>query len=605
MASLLVKKGPAPGSVVELQGRRMWVGRGPGNDVMLEDRTVSRQHAVLVRRSSGWHVQDLKSQNNTLVNGECVQSARLLNGDEVRFGAVVLTFVDEGTAQLGVQVRQSEERAAEVTQVIRLRDIVGTAVETRDERVKQDLRLSHLLRLAEVASSVQSVPAFLEGVVQSLQIAMPADLVLPFLYGRDGKLRPFIARRGDFVDDTSGLGIDRSLLERCLKDGPLAAHRRADDGIAIACVPIRTGAENLGLVYCERHGTEGPYTDAELRYGISVGVMTGLVVTDVGRIEQMERRNDSLARQLEGRYDMVGESEVMRQVFDTIRKAAPTDAGVLICGESGTGKEMVARAVHRNSHRSKGPFEVVNCAAVPEALVESELFGHAKGAFTGAVADKRGRFELADGGSLFLDEIADLALQCQAKLLRALEEGCVRRLGETQDRLVDVRLIAASNRDLRAAQDDGHFRSDLFYRLDRLRIMLPPLRERRGDVVLLAEYALKELAEKVKHPVSGFAPEVLAAFQNYGWPGNVRELRNVVERMVILAEEPVLGPELLPDDLRSAVSESAMPTLAQLERDHIAQVLSRVEGNKTRAAEMLGIDRSTLYAKIERYELDG
>ncbi len=320
----------------------------------------------------------------------------------------------------------------EVTQVIRLDEISrqgprGAAA--RQQSLRDDLRLSHLLRLTEVAASVRSVEPLFEAIIQSLQIALPADLVIPFLLDPDGVLRPYLAQRHGFLDGATTLGIDQSLLQRCLQEGPLAADRGRSGSTTIACVPMRTGVNNRGLIYCERHDGQHAFGDEDLRYLFSVALGTALALDSLRTYDLLARRSDSLARQLEEQYNMAGESAAMQEVFRLIRKVAPSDAGVLICGPSGTGKEMVAHAIHNNSRRSEGPMEIVNSAAVPPTLLESELFGHVRGAFTGAVADKPGRFELADGGTLFLDEVAELPLECQAKLLRAIEEGRIRRVG--------------------------------------------------------------------------------------------------------------------------------------------------------------------------------
>jgi PAS domain S-box-containing protein len=320
--------------------------------------------------------------------------------------------------------------------------------------------------------------------------------------------------------------------------------------------------------------------------------------------ERTARRAEALERQTAPHYEMIGESPAMLEVYEFIRKVAPTDAGVLVCGESGTGKEMIVRAIHRQSGRADGPLEVVNCAAMPPTLLEDELFGHVKGAFTGAVADKPGRFELADGGTLFLDEVVELPPECQAKLLRVLEEGCVRRVGDVKDRPADVRVVAATNRDPARALEEGRLRRDLFYRLDRLRVVVPPLREREGDLPLLAGHFLSIAAASLRGEAEGFAPGALELFVAYRWPGNVRELKNVVERMIILGEGPVLEPELVPEDIREAVQhgKGALPPLSEVKRRHVLRVLDACEGNKSRAAEMLGIDRSTLYARLNSYE---
>ena len=328
--------------------------------------------------------------------------------------------------------------------------------------------------------------------------------------------------------------------------------------------------------------------------------------------EKVAARARTLEREVEGQYNLVGQSPQMQKVYKFIRKAAPTDASVLICGESGTGKEMVARAIRYNSKRSDGPFETLNCAAMSQTLIESELFGHVKGAFTGAVNDRPGRFELAHNGTLFLDEIGALPLDCQTKLLRVLETGTIRRVGDVKDRQVEVRVIAATNEDLDAARDEGRFREDLFYRLDVLRTDLPPLRKREGDIERLTQHFLSRFQKKVGKPIDGLAPEVLELFRLYDWPGNVRELKNVVERMVIMSEDETLGSDLLPQEIRGYdVQETAeeqatadpeeMPSLDEMEKRHIQRVLKSTGGNKKRTAEILGVDRSTLYARLKRY----
>jgi two-component system response regulator HydG len=290
-----------------------------------------------------------------------------------------------------------------------------------------------------------------------------------------------------------------------------------------------------------------------------------------------------------------------------LTKVARSEAGVLITGESGTGKELVARTIHGASERRAGPMETVNCAALPGALAESELFGHACGAFTGAVRERAGRFELAHGGTLFLDEVAELSPECQVKLLRAVEAGAVRRLGEQQDRAVDVRILAATNRDLEAEVEAGRFRADLFYRLDRLRMHVPPLREREGDVALLIEHFLREASVQCKREVTAISRPARRMLDAYSWPGNVRELRNVIERMVIVSDGPTLTREDVPAAVRRAVESGKIGPISMeaVRKRHVRHVLKQTGGNKSRAAELLEVDRSTLYAWLRRDEQDG
>lgn len=319
--------------------------------------------------------------------------------------------------------------------------------------------------------------------------------------------------------------------------------------------------------------------------------------------------------------ELLGQSPALAQVRELIRKVARTQATVLIHGESGTGKELVARAIHQASPRAQGPFIRVNCAAIPESLIESEFFGHEKGAFTGAVGVKHGLFETANGGTLFLDEIGELGQALQVKLLRVMQDQEIRRVGGTSSVKVDVRLIAATNRDLPTLVKEGRFREDLFYRLNVVRIKLPPLRERREDLAMLAHHFLQKYTGTADHPVRGFARETLALLDQYSWPGNVRELENAIERAVSLSHGPVVLPEDLPESLRRtalappSVHQAApvlekddrsefLLTLEEVERRHLLRVLKEMKGNKVKTAKILGIDRRTLYRMAERFGID-
>ncbi len=307
--------------------------------------------------------------------------------------------------------------------------------------------------------------------------------------------------------------------------------------------------------------------------------------------------------------NILGKSKPMRELFALIKKVAGSRSTVLIQGKSGTGKELVANAIHYNSPRREHPLVTVNCTAIPKELLESELFGHVKGAFTGAIANKRGLFEEADGSSLFLDEIGELPLELQVKLLRVIQEREFKRVGDTRTITVDVRLIAATNRDLAQAVNEGIFREDLYYRLNVIPIVLPALKERAEDIPLLATHFLMKYAKEANPAIAGISKEAMRLSLEYDWPGNVRELENVIERAVILAH----GPQILPEDLpahvhaRKAPAHHAAgcqrPTLESLERDYIATVLQETGWHRMKAAHILGIDRRTLYRKIRIYRL--
>jgi len=343
--------------------------------------------------------------------------------------------------------------------------------------------------------------------------------------------------------------------------------------------------------------------------------------TQHGRLaEEAERLHRQLAYQgVLG--EVVGNSEPMQQVFSLVRQVAPTKAAVLITGESGTGKEMVARAIHQLSPRNGGPFVAINCAAMPETLMESELFGHEKGAFTGAVERRAGCFELAQGGTLLLDELAEMPIGTQAKLLRVLEDSRVRRLGGKTEMMVDVRVIAATNRPPEEAIKKGMLREDLYYRLNVFGIELPPLRRRLDDIPALAEAIVRDLNLKHGTRVTGLDPEVLARLQRHNWPGNVRELRNVLERANIVAGSGTIGVQHLPATFGMAAATPPAPpasmgggpdgihipvgtTVEQAEKSLILMTLAHTKNNKTRAAEILGISLKTLFNKLKEYGSD-
>ena len=343
-----------------------------------------------------------------------------------------------------------------------------------------------------------------------------------------------------------------------------------------------------------------PFDVAELQLTVARALKVGNLIREV----------DYLRGELERDYDtsgIVGESRLMKNVLETVSRVAASDANVMVYGESGTGKELIARALHEQSNRGRNPFIQLSCAALPETLLESELFGYEKGAFTGAAGSKPGRFELADSGTLFLDEIGDISLTVQVKLLRVLEQMSFERLGGSKTLRVDIRLIGATNRDLSSMVKEGEFREDLFYRLNVIPITLPPLRERRGDIKLLAQHFLSRFSTDKE-----LSAESQKLLDDYHWPGNVRELRNTIERSTILSRGKIIGPDDLPEEIRQGVSLSSntirLPAegvaLEKVERELITQALERTVGNRTKAAELLGISRHTLLYRIEKYGLD-
>jgi DNA-binding NtrC family response regulator len=326
----------------------------------------------------------------------------------------------------------------------------------------------------------------------------------------------------------------------------------------------------------------------------------------------LQRENVVLRQELKQNWafgGVIGKSSGMKAVFDLVQRVSQATANVLITGESGTGKEMVARAIHENGARAKKPFIAINCTAIPDTLLESELFGHAKGSFTGAIQRKRGLFEEASGGTLFLDEIGDLDVTLQAKLLRVIQEKKVRAVGENIARDVDVRLLAATHKDLKAAMKEGRFREDLYYRLSVIPIVIPPLRERKEDIPLLADYFLKKYSAANGAKIAGFTKKASAKLMSLRWEGNVRELENVIERAVVLSPGPYIDDTDIPSGAEQSAEEffagasTDFPTVEQLEKRYIQLILEKTGGRKDKAAQILGMNRRTLYRKEREYGL--
>jgi two-component system response regulator HydG len=340
-----------------------------------------------------------------------------------------------------------------------------------------------------------------------------------------------------------------------------------------------------------------------------------ILVQKALRFHQLEKENIYLKKRLNDRFDfsnIIGHGSAMKKLFETVALVAPSEATVLIFGESGTGKELIADAIHQNSPRQDRPFIKVNCAALPETLLESELFGHEKGSFTGAVARKQGRFQLAHKSSILLDEVAEMAPTTQAKILRVLQEREFEPLGSTQTIKVDTRVIAATNKNLEEEIKAGRFREDLYYRLNVVSLEVPPIRERREDISLLTDFFLKRYAERNKRILKGFTPRAMDLLMRYEWPGNVRELENVVERAVIMARGEMITPAEFPEILQQLdpevkatyVNLSPGRTLKDVEKDMILRTLEETEGNRTHAAKILGISRRTLQLKLKEYGIN-
>jgi Nif-specific regulatory protein len=375
---------------------------------------------------------------------------------------------------------------------------------------------------------------------------------------------------------------------------------------SIACVPLRIKNRQVGAIYLDSLTKRGRFTREHLPFLQAFASQAALAIENAQFYQSLREENRRLRQEVQrvhGFEGIIGQSPRMREVFETMSRVMDTDATVLIEGESGTGKELVARAIHYNGDRKEKPFVALFCGSLPDNLLESELFGHKKGSFTGASSDKAGLFEAADGGTIFLDEVGDLSPHLQTALLRVLQEGEVKRIGENSVRHVDVRVLSATNKVLREMVDSGEFREDLYYRMNTISIETPPLRYRRSDIPLLAHHFLDKFAVKKRSHIRGFEPEAVDALQSYPWPGNVRELENTIERAVVLSRGDLLRVEdlRLPDHVKSDPFEPDI-TLKEAERRIVLQTLRNNDDNISRSARVLGVSRRWLHYKLKEWE---
>jgi Nif-specific regulatory protein len=493
--------------------------------------------------------------------------------------------------------------------------------------------LTALLEVSQALGSTLDTRAAVEKVLEILDrelgmkrgaIALlegEGDLKIQYAYGLSEGER----QRGRYKVDEGVTGkvvaSGRPIIVPQVSKEPLFLHRTRkrspDTEESFICVPIKDRRKTVGaLSITYPYKQNRNYEDSvQLLTIVTSMIAQSLRLAQLVEQEraQLQDENALLKRELQQKYDfrnIVGTSKEMRDVYEQIAQVAPSGATVLIRGESGTGKELVAHAIHYNSPRSSKPFVKVNCAALPESLIESELFGHEKGAFTGAVARKRGRFELAEGGTLFLDEIGDLSPAMQVKLLRALQEREFERVGGTETIKVNVRLITATNVDLEQAVSDGRFRSDLYYRLNVFSIYLPPLRERKTDILLLADHFLEKYGRQNGKRIKRISTPAIDMLMTYHWPGNVRELENVVERATLVCEGNVIHGYHLPPTLQTAEGSGTVTKMSldlavnAFEKDLIQDALKTTRGNRARAARLLDTTERILGYKVKKYEID-
>jgi len=596
------------------------LGRSSANDVFLTDQSVSREHAKIVAlEDGGYEIHDLGAKHPTSVSGMVISHHKLRNGDRIRLGDSVLIFkTGESCTTTHVEFLTPENMSQEAVEVAAL-DATRTDVFSTEGVDLSSLQKDHqrLMLLYEFGKTInlhlEDPHQMLEEILKAAFRTFDAERGFIALVDEDtGELTCELVRDNTAEEEVERLEVSRTILHKVRKDGiaVLIVNALKDSEFrdvesvkeysirSALCAPLLSRDEIIGVIYLDNRASAGKFSEDDLMFLTALAHQAGTALGNSWLHRQVVQENIRLASALKPRFQVLGDSEKMKKVFMTMKKVAPSDITVLIQGDTGTGKELVAQAIHELSSRSGRPFVAVNCAAIPKELIESELFGHEKGAFTSAVSTRQGKFEMAHGGSIFLDEIGDMSLETQAKVLRTLEEQEFQHVGGSKSIKVDVRVIAATNKDLEKALKEGKFREDLYYRLNVVLLKLPALRERKEDIIPLAEYFMGDKAKKI-------SPKAQNLLLSYDWPGNVRELRNYIERAVVLGDGEVIQPEDLPYNVRKGLKVIAAPLelLDRIEEDHIIRVLRSMDWNKSEAAKILGITRQTLDNKIEKYKI--
>ncbi len=607
---VVVISGPSKGTIVRLSGGQLFVGRDPANQLSLPDRAVSRKHFSISETDAGFHLVDLDSHNGTFVNGIPVRRKLLGHGDTIRVGQCELVFlITEDELLVSRMVQFTDEPQSDGGTTISAQMPPPWVLGTDVGRMARDLNA--LFKIANTVNSIRDVEQLERRLLQLVCEVVPAESGAILITGHADE-EPISSCSWDRSSgDAAKVHIRRDLVQRALWERAVViskASPESEDTENVMCVPLVAVERTIGVMYLLASGKDASFQEDHINFISSAAQIAAVTLENVLALEALRSENRRLQAELDLDGAIVGESKAMRQVEDFIAKVARGDSFVLIRGESGTGKELVAFAIHRNSPRADKPFVAINCAAIPEALLESELFGHEKGAFTGAIGTKKGKLEVAEAGTVFLDEIGELAPSLQAKLLRVLQQREFERVGGTHTLKFDARVIAATNRNLEEAIKSGQFRQDLYYRLNVVATVVPPLRDRPDDIPLLAMYFAAKYAEKCKRSLKGISSEARALLLNYGWPGNVRELENAIEHAVVLG----LSDEIVVEDLPEALLETQTAQgdsikyhdrLNHLKKQMILDAVTQKKGNYTEAAKLLGLHPNYLHRLIRNLDL--
>ncbi|AKF10415.1 sigma-54-dependent Fis family transcriptional regulator [Sandaracinus amylolyticus] len=570
------------------------IGRAGGNDIPIDDRSLAEYHAQIVFDGREFNLNEVDRDGEILINGKKKRRCKIQHADRLTLGGVELVFsaFDESVDRDAPEGDADASVAAELSGLRKLHELSMRLMQSRSMQEQLELLMDTVLEathaskgflvLLENGETKISVARHLAGrPLPEAEQLLSDSIVKKVLESR----QPLIV--SDAVNDTF-FGASQSVMNLQLA--------------SVMCAPLIAQGQLLGLIYVGNDSVRGLFEESSLDVLTIFASQASLLLQNAMLLDQLRSDRDQLAEQLNERRfgDIVGTNPSLVEVFRKVEKVASTDISVLITGETGTGKELIAREIHRRSPRHAGPFVVVNCGAIPENLMESELFGHVRGAFTGAIATRQGKFQAAHGGTLFLDEIGEMPQPLQVKLLRALQEKVVVKVGDTKVERVDIRVVAATNRNLEDEIRKSTFREDLYYRLNVVNLHLPPLRERGDDVLILAKFFLAKYAEELNPKVKGFTPNALIAIRKYEWPGNIRQLENRIKKAIVLCDKTLVGPEdmdLFPEALQPIM------TLTQAREDfqrrYILEVLERNNGNRTKTARDLGVDPRTIFRYLE------
>ena len=627
---LLVIAGPSKDSTIPLPDGESTLGRDPTNAVSVPDASVSRKHCLLRREEDDrFQIKDLDSRNGTLVNGLAIKEQWLRHGDEIATGDSVFLFLleDEEQAVPPSRVEFDDSQPMAETKLIHPREVLYL----QPDRLLRELpagsavarNLNALLKISRVVHAIRDLEELQAQLLDLVFEVIPAGrgaillsdgagLEFNCLYARTRQAgQPQLVRvsrtiaRQAMKDNVAILGVDVAASGALREVESLAA----SEVRSLLCVPLTVFQRVIGCIYLDSTNAINRFQEDHLQLVAAIAGISAVALDNARRLQWLEQENQRLTTEVRQEQSLVGEGARMKEIFQFLARVSPTESTVLIEGESGTGKELAARALHRNSHRANKPFVAINCAAIPESLLESDLFGHERGAFTGAAAQKKGRLEVADGGVVFLDEIGELAPALQVKLLRVLQEREFEHVGGTHTIKVDIRLIAATNRDLNEAVRTGQFRQDLYYRLAVVRLNMPPLRERREDIPMLTRHFVQKYAKRSKVKPKPVSREAMAALVNYEWPGNVRELENAIERALVMGSADMVRLEDLPESLLEQESPAEMhegkyhASVKELKKQLIIDAVEQTRGNYVDAAGILGVHPNYLHRLIRNLGL--